>query len=179
VLDDENCFENPMLIIGGVGTGKTTLMRKILEPILSNAAENGDNVVIFAAKPELLSYVRHNDPVIGCFESNVESSWNIFSELEASKKSGMRLREIATALFAEQHEKTLQTFFPDAAREIFIQTVQYYYDYGKLNGVKLCNADLIRGLLETPVKGSAGKRGWVELAQQEPRYFSMKCKPKN
>ena len=148
-------------------------MRMIIEYILSHAANEGDNVVIFAAKPELLRYARQNNPVIGALASTPQSSWNIFVEMDASKNPMMCLREIATDLFAEQHEKTLQTFFPDAAREIFIQTAQYYYDYSKVNAKKLHNAELIHGLLNTPVKGSGGKRGWVELAEQEPKYFSM------
>lgn len=37
ILNDSNCFESPLLIEGSVGSGKTTLIKQIMNPIVEYA----------------------------------------------------------------------------------------------------------------------------------------------
>lgn len=172
-LDDGNFFESPVLILGNVGSGKTTLMNEIMEPVMRYADLAGDNVVVFAAKPELLRYARPQDPIVGINSTEPGSCWNIFEELSMASSPELRLREIASALFAEQRAKTLQTFFPDAAREIFFQTARYFYDFSVRTGKMVTNEDLVHFLETTPIRTTDGILGWIELAKNQPGYFSM------
>lgn len=164
ILNDSNCFESPLLIEGSVGSGKTTLIKQIMNPIVEYADQVHDNIVIFCAKPDMLSYARSDDPVISIHSTNLKSSWNIFAEMKASDQPYMTLREIATELFAEAEEKTTQLFFPQAARDIFYHTCRYMYDYAKKKNVNLSNAELVEFLETTPIYSIQDTPGWVELA---------------
>ena len=126
ILDDGNCFECPTLIEGNVGTGKSYLMMNdLMNPILEYCDRSGDNAVIFCAKPEMLRYRRNGNPMISIKNMEPESCWSIFAEMKASDNPELTLREISTELFAEAEEKTTQIFFPQAARDIFYQELNY------------------------------------------------------
>ena len=173
ILDDGNCFESPTLIEGGVGTGKTSLMDEIMDPVLAYADKAHDNAVIFCAKPDMLRYARSSDLVISINNKQPQSCWNVFAEIEASDNPELTLREIATELFAEAEEKTMQPFFPQAARDIFYQTCRYMYDYSKEKGIDFSNAELVDFLETTPIQSTPDTLGWVELASMYPKYFGM------
>ena len=173
ILNDSNCFESPLLIEGSVGSGKTTLIKQIMNPIVEYADQVHDNIVIFCAKPDMLSYARSDDPVISIHSTNLKSSWNIFAEMKASDQPYMTLREIATELFAEAEEKTTQLFFPQAARDIFYHTCRYMYDYAKKKNVNLSNAELVEFLETTPIYSIQDTPGWVELASMCPDYLGI------
>lgn len=173
ILDDENCFQSPILIEGSVGSGKTHLVEEIMHPVLKYAEEHGDNVVIFCAKPDMLHYKRENDPVISIQNKDPLSCWNIFAEMDASTDPELTLREISTELFIEVEEKTMQPFFPQAARDIFYQTCRYMYDYSKRKKITFSNADLVHFLETTPIHSTDDTPGWIELASSYPDYFGM------
>lgn len=173
VLDDGNCFESPTLIEGNVGTGKTYLLKNLMNPILDYCERSGDNVVIFCAKPDMLRYRRNGDPVISIESMDPDSCWNIFAEMKASRNPVFTLREIATEFFAEAEEKSTQIFFPQAARDIFHSTGRYMYDYSLKRGISFSNADLVNFLETTPVYSTDDSPGWIELASMYPTYFGM------
>ena len=66
------------------------------------------------------------------------------------------LREIASALFAEQKKKTTQIFFPEAAQEIFYQTARFMRDFGHTNNIPVSNAELSEFLTRTTVFAQEG-----------------------
>lgn len=47
---DDRVFESPTLIMGSVGSGKSFLLDKIMNPIFQHAKKNKDNVIVFCAK---------------------------------------------------------------------------------------------------------------------------------
>lgn len=103
--------------------------------------------------------------------------WNIFRELDASTAPDLTLREIASALFAEQKKKTTQIFFPEAAQEIFYQTARFMRDFGRTNNIPVSNAELSEFLTRTTVfaqeRADTGTNGsWQELVERYPTYFS-------
>lgn len=63
-LDDRSCWQYPTMLVGNVGSGKSTLMEQIRRPVLAHADRVQDTVVIFAAKPDVLRCRRPGDPVI-------------------------------------------------------------------------------------------------------------------
>ena len=172
-LDDHNFYRFPCAILGGVGTGKTRLTKQLLEPVLERARLAGDNVVIFAAKPDLMRYARPGDIVIRVDQSQPNAEWNLFLDMEASGDPELTSRELSAALFQEARDRTNQIFFPDAARDCFHNTAMYLYNYGKENGIRMTNGDLVEFLTTTPVHGSEDSPGWIELARDCPEYFGM------
>ena len=171
VLDDRNFFQYPTLILGGVGSGKTTFLDALLVQILPHAEAAGDTVVIFAAKPDSLRFARPGDPVICVDSKTPDCCWNMFRDIDASDDPELCVREIATALFRRQ-SATLQPFFVDSARDIMISTLRYMYDYWLCNGGDIpSNGDYKEWIETTPIRTSRGTPGWMEIAENRPDYF--------
>ena len=176
-LDDRSCWQYPTMLVGSVGSGKSTLIEQSRQPVLAHADRAGDTVVIFAAKPDVLRCRRPSDPVISVSATDPASRWNLFRELDASDTPDLTLREIASALFAEQKEKTTQIFFPEAAQEIFYQTARFMQDFGRTNNIPVSNAELSEFLTRTTVfaqegAGTGTGGSWQELMERYPTYFS-------
>ena len=176
-LDDRSCWQYPTMLVGNVGSGKSTLMEQIRRPVLAHADRVQDTVVIFAAKPDVLRCRRPGDPVISVSATDPASCWNLFRELDASDTPELTLREIASALFAEQKKKTTQIFFPEAAQEIFYQTARFMRDFGHTNNIPVSNAELSEFLTRTTVfaqegAGTGTNGSWQELVERYPTYFS-------
>ena len=164
-------------VVGPSGSGKSTLMEQIRRPVLAHADRVQDTVVIFAAKPDVLRCRRPGDPVISVSATDPASCWNLFRELDASDTPELTLREIASALFAEQKKKTTQIFFPEAAQEIFYQTARFMRDFGRTNNIPVSNAELSEFLTRTTVfaqegAGTGTNGSWQELVERYPTYFS-------
>ena len=172
LLDDANCWQYPTLLVGSVGSGKSSLMETFQETILRHAEQQGDTVVIFAAKPTALKVRRPGDPVIAVSSTEPACCWNLFRELDASEVPELTLREIAEALFAEAKRKSNQVFFPEAAQDWFYQTARFMYEQGKESGANLSNEDLLAVLCRTPISEPEKQTGWLELAERYPMYFS-------
>lgn len=176
-LDDRSCWQYPTMLVGNVGSGKSTLMEQIRRPVLAHADRVQDTVIIFAAKPDVLSCRRPGDPVISVSATDPANCWNLFRELDASAAPDLTLREIAGALFAEQKKKTTQVFFPEAAQEVFYQTARFMRDFARSKNLTVSNAELNEFLTQTPIfaedASRYGKNGsWEELAERYPTYFS-------
>lgn len=176
-LDDRSCWQYPTMLVGNVGSGKSTLMEQIRRPVLAHADRMQDTVVIFAAKPDVLRCRRPGDPVISVSATDPANCWNLFRELDASDTPELTLREIASALFAEQKKKTTQIFFPEAAQEIFYQTARFMRDFGHTNNIPVSNAELSEFLTRTTVfaqegAGTGTNGSWQELVERYPTYFS-------
>ena len=172
-LNEKNFFPYPTAIVGGVGTGKTSLTEEILEPLLKHTDKSGDNVVLFAAKPRMLRYARPGDTVLTVDAQDPAGCWDIFGELDASENPALTAREISFSLFREAREKTNQCFFPDAARDIFCNTLLFLHQYGRDSGIRFHNGDLVQFLSTTPLYGNEHKPGWMELSRLYPEYFGM------
>ena len=171
------CWQYPTMLVGNVGSGKSTLMEQIRRPVLAHADRVQDTVVIFAAKPDVLRCRRPGDPVISVSATDPANCWNLFRELDASDTPELTLREIASALFAEQKKKTTQIFFPEAAQEIFYQTARFMRDFGRTNNIPVSNAELSEFLTRTTVfaqegAGTGTNGSWQELVERYPTYFS-------
>lgn len=169
---DDGVLQSPTVILGNVGTGKTTLIEQIETPILDESARCGDNAILFAAKPEVLRSHRPKDIVISVDGTAPAGCWNVFRELDASDPPELIAREVAGDLFSDALKITNNIFFPQAAMDIFRSTLLYMYRYGKAQGVSFDNADLVEFISTTPIYGTEDIPGWMELAEKYPEYFS-------
>ena len=120
---NQEAFSKHILLLGGIGTGKTNTMYHLMDTINENLTEE-DVVVIFDAKGDFYEkFYRPGDVVISNDETATGPDgwnyWNIFNEIYLGPQMEENIREIAKMLFAEACEKTNQIFFPAAARDIF------------------------------------------------------------
>lgn len=165
----DGVFEAPTLLLGSVGSGKTFLLNEIMEPILCHAEANNENVIIFAAKPDVLEKKRPNDIVISLDGKEPNGCWNIFKELSASSNPELTARDIAKSLTQDQRSES-QPFFENAANDLLFNSIMCMYEDGVEKGVSYTNWHLVDFLNKTTVNN--GELTWKELAKLRPKRFA-------
>lgn len=184
VIDDE-ILRKHLAIIGATRSGKTVILKKMMDSALKYQDKTGDNAVIFCAKKDLLKYRREGDILISVDSQDPESCWNIFIEMKMSEHPELLVREISEALF-EEHKSTLQPFYYFAPKQIFEQAVLFLYHLQEDCGFEMDNKLLYDFLIgrELGTRDSQGKKNeediavnpwnltWFELADYFPEYFS-------
>lgn len=168
VLDD-HIFEAPTLLLGPVGSGKSMLLERIMNPILKHAEEKNDNVVIFCAKSELLKYRRKGDPVIAVDATEPNACWNIFKELEASRNQELTARDIARSLTQDQRSD-LQPFFENASNDLLFNAIECMFEDQQSKGEQYSNWHLVDFLKTTSIKKGT-ELSWHDLAAVRPKWF--------
>ena len=167
---DDRIFEAPTLLLGPVGSGKSVLLEKIMEPILKNAEAMDENVIIFCAKSDFLKYRRSNDPVIAVDATVPNACWNIFRELSASSNQELTAREIAKSLTRDQRSN-LQPFFVNGANDILFSSIMAMYEEEKKSGAAYSNWHLYDFLDRISFNRDA-ELSWYDLAKTRPKRFA-------
>ena len=134
---NQEAFSKHLLLLGGIGTGKTNTMYHLVSSITKNMTEQ-DVIVIFDTKGDFYEkFYRPGDIVISNDEtacgSSGENYWNIFDEIPTNVGTLESINEISRMLFAEACSKTNQIFFPAAARDLFTAIVYHILKNGRMN----------------------------------------------
>jgi len=122
-------FSKHLLIVGGIGSGKTNTFKYIINS-LSEVMTQRDVMVIFDTKGEYLKkFYRQGDIIITNDDSlyppryNIDY-WNIFEEIFIDPRNLKdNVNEISKTLFYEQSQNTTNPFFPNAAKDVFFAYV--------------------------------------------------------
>lgn len=120
------------IILGTTGYGKTTITKEILNACISEKED--DYIVFFDIKDDYRNYIRPEDKVIACFESEWNTSydifkWNMIKECRQSENPDAMLDAIADILFADLLDGK-NRFFAEGAKNIFkgyIKTILHCY----------------------------------------------------
>lgn len=145
-----NMLSRHMMLIGGIGTGKTNAFFQMISQIKHNLT-NDDVMIIFDTKGDFYKeFYETGDVVISNDGTAVgidgkPDYWNIFQEVASGEQQYAGVMEIAKSIFKEACEKTNQVFFPNAARDIFMATMLHFLRYSEATGEKkyLNNAALV------------------------------------
>ncbi len=122
---DSDILSKHLMLLGGIGTGKTNALYHIVSQ-LSSSLSKDDVMIIFDTKGDFLKeFYCPGDVVISNDSSAVGKSgmvnyWNIFNEIQDDDHQLETIIETAKSLFAEACERTNQIFFPNAAKDIFM-----------------------------------------------------------
>ena len=167
---DENLLSRHMLILGGIGTGKTNtfiqVMRQLIQmPNCQRHLSPNDVVIVFDTKGDFYQeFYRPGDIVISNDSTatgpNGPDYWNIFRELVADERMEEAVIEIAKTLFAGRIEKSSQPFFPNAAKDLFRAILTHLMRDGD-------NEKLYKFMHETPTKALR------EMLNTHPEFASM------
>ena len=141
-----------IMLIGGIGTGKTNAFFQMISQIRNNLKDN-EIMIIFDTKGDFQKeFYRGGDIVISNDETSTGANsvdyWNIFNEIEAGEHMMESVIEIAKTLFARACEKTNQVFFPNAARDIFTAIIMHFIRSKSPN--ERTNMHLSRYIYSTP-----------------------------
>lgn len=125
---DNELLSKHVLLLGGIGSGKTNAMKHLISQLRNNAAPD-DVFVIFDTKGDFLrSFYRPGDAVISSSPGDDPGGvvWNLFRDLPGD--AGTReeeIYEIASTVFSDELEQAGENiFFAAAARDIFAAVVQ-------------------------------------------------------
>lgn len=120
-----------MMLLGGIGTGKTNAFYQIVSQLNDQMTEN-DVMIIFDTKGDFYKeFYQKGDVVISNDDTAVGPDgtpdyWNIFKEVAEGEQEYASVMEITKSLFREACEKTNQVFFPNAARDIFMSVMLHF-----------------------------------------------------
>ena len=116
-LGDE-IWQGHILVTGGTGTGKTTVIRQLLarcRDVYPDAS-----FLVLDVKGDYVPYRRPGDKVFSFYGGEDAFRWNILEEARASAHPEDELDEMVSVLFASRVNTAGQNrFFVDAARQIF------------------------------------------------------------
>lgn len=156
-LDGDKLSKHIMLL-GGIGTGKTNAFYHIISQV-TNKLTQDDVMIIFDTKGDFYKeFYKPGDIVISNDETATGTDnkdyWNIFNEIENGEHQLESVIEISKALFAEACEKTNQVFFPNAAKDLFMSCLLDFMRFAPPEG--RTNKKLINFI--SSVSGSGMKR---------------------
>lgn len=122
---DDSILSKHSLFIGGTGCGKTTLFFHFVEQ-LKRKLTSDDVMIIFDSKGDFYQkFGKNSDYVLGNSSQYIQKSvkWNIFKEILADgideRNYIFNIHEICKSFFAERLKKTSNSFFPNAASDLF------------------------------------------------------------
>ena len=127
----KNILSRHVMLLGGIGTGKTNAFFQMIDQIKNNLTKD-DIMIIFDTKGDFKEeFYEPGDIIISNDGSAVGPDgqpdyWNIFNEVSAGEQQYASVMEIAKSLFKEACEKTNQVFFPNAARDIFMSIMLHF-----------------------------------------------------
>ena len=170
---DGEMLKHHLACIGDSDSGKSTFLHSIVKASMESAEEQGDNVIVFCAKPDYLSYRRAGDPVISITATEPENCPNIFREMQASGDPEMISREIAHDLFEELREKSQVIFFSIADETLMQGAMMFLYDDWLNNGGEMPTNGMLReAVINTPViSEDPDNYTWADLADKYPEYY--------
>lgn len=127
---DANLLSRHMMLLGGIGTGKTNAFNQIIGQ-LRESMTNEDIMIIFDTKGDFYNeFYRPGDIVISNDDtatgSDGQDYWNIFNEIELDEHMEENIVEISKSLFHKKLEKTNQPFFPNAAKDLFAAILTHF-----------------------------------------------------
>lgn len=128
---DEGLLSKHLMLIGGIGTGKTNAFFHIVSQLKRKMTPN-DVMIIFDTKGDFYKeFYAEGDIVISNDDTAVDEEgdyncWNIFNEIEQGPRRLESVMEIAKSIFAEACEKTSQVFFPNAAKDLFMACLLHF-----------------------------------------------------
>jgi len=182
VVLDKDTLQYGTLFVGGIGTGKTTVLRECLRQLLRQLNRE-DSMIIFDTKGDYarLFYDKQNPNHILIGSRDVYPSaslWNLFCEIgpletlgsQATKRSEeIRIRNIAQQLFLGR-ENEHQPFFTQTAADLFVKGVIHLIRQSRKSGNRnlLCNSAL-RHFFETT---DTDVLGWKKVLTEDNPDFS-------
>lgn len=134
----EKLLSQHLMLIGGIGSGKTNTFNQILQNIVPQLSAK-DVMIIFDTKGDFYKeFYKPGDIVISndataCGSSGADY-WNLINEIDGSIGLKEDVIEIANALFADKLKKAGDNaFFPQAAKDI-MSAVLYHFALVKSRG---------------------------------------------
>lgn len=153
---DESLLSKHIMLLGGIGTGKTNAFLHIISQLKKKLTPN-DVMIIFDTKGDFYdAFYQKGDIVISNDDTSIDDEgdlnyWNIFNEIDYGSHMQESVFEIAKSVFAEACDKTTQIFFPNAAKDIFMACLLHFIR--SKSSFERTNKNLLEYICSTPSAG--------------------------
>lgn len=116
--------DRSILVLGETGSGKTEAIKLL---VYQFAVSGDDPFIVFDYKGDYRTfferYDRGGDLITVSLEGS-DAKWNLFEEVDTVEE----FDEIGRQLFMEKERTSSNSFFPRAARDVFVATCKYLYE---------------------------------------------------
>ena len=128
---NDDLFSRHVLLLGGIGTGKTNAIFQNSADQLRKSMTQNDVMLIFDTKGDYYQeFFRKGDIVISNDDKATgpegPNYWNIFREVGQGEELEENLIEITRTLFYERTQRSNQPFFPNAARDLLTAILLHF-----------------------------------------------------
>ena len=134
-----------ILVIGGIGTGKTNTINLLLRNLMGTMNEN-DVMIIFDPKKDYYNDFHKEGDIIVSNDETCNAYWNIFNEIMIDNRIEENINEIASYFYKDRIDKSSNPFFPSAAKDVFASLLSYII---RKNKTDLMNNKALRNLVDT------------------------------
>ena len=168
----ERLLSRHLMLVGGIGSGKTNLFDLILRDLIPKLSKN-DVMIIFDTKGDFQKEFYAPGDIVISNDSTATGGagpdyWNIINELEDDGHLIENCIEISNALFAESIKHSNESFFPKAAKDI-VSAVLYHF--AKVRGrIKVDNS-----VVSDCFKKNNLQEWLLALLGNYAQFESMKC----
>ena len=165
---DDDLMSKHMMLLGGIGTGKTNAFNQILVQ-MREAMTSEDVAIIFDTKGDFYKrFFRAGDIVISNDQTATGSDgvdyWNVFNEIERDEHMEETVTEITKALFSERVKKTNNPFFPNAAKDLLFALLMHFLRHTELRA----DNEMLKWALDTMTA-----EDFFLLLQQHEDFLAM------
>ncbi len=137
VFVDPEIMSKHMLFVGGTGSGKTNTFYHLISQ-LKQKITNDDVMIIFDTKGDYYKkFGASSDLVIGNSREYRDKSekWNVYREILVDGwdeyEIENNIQEISWSIFKEAINRSKESFFPNAARDLFASIILCLMESGK------------------------------------------------
>lgn len=145
----ESLLSRHILLLGGIGVGKTNVFNIFLKELLSKDNTKDNVIVIFDTKGDFYDEFYESGDVVIANDKKYKNNtyyWNIFEEILAAgddiESQELMAKEIAKSLFSDR-KSTTQPFFSNAAMDIFSKTIIHFLRVDRANKEKGIKKDIL------------------------------------
>ncbi|MBQ1333402.1 MAG: type IV secretion system DNA-binding domain-containing protein [Lachnospiraceae bacterium] len=121
---DESLLSKHILLLGGIGTGKSNVMYHLVRNIRSQMTTD-DVMVIFDPKGDYIKKFRRPGDIVISNDSRNNVHWNVFREILIDDRVEENALEVAGFLFKDKIKNSSNPFFPNAAKDLFAALMLY------------------------------------------------------
>lgn len=119
----EQMLSRHILMLGGIGTGKSNTINQLISNVRSTLSEN-DVMIIFDTKGDYYKEFYQSGDIVISNDDRATGGygpdyWNIFGEITIDGRIEENAMEISKSLFSEKLLSSSQPFFPNAAKDLF------------------------------------------------------------
>lgn len=166
----EKLLSQHLLLVGGIGSGKTNTFNHILSNI-SPQLTSKDVMIIFDTKGDFYKEFYKPGDIVISNDNTARGSmgidfWNIINEVEDDQHLEENVMEIANTLFAERLKSGNDPFFPNAAKDIVTAVL---YHFVKVKKTHKSNNKMLSDFFKT-----VSQSDLLDLLSQYPQYEAMK-----